>query len=82
VLFGWLHGIVGRLPGRPDLYDAIRRSEARQAVQRPAFRVYALAAAAAALPLALAGTLLEVATRSGGTIYVEARRVRTIGDSE
>jgi hypothetical protein len=28
----------------------------------------------AALPLALAGTVIEVATRAGGTIYVEARR--------
>ena len=74
VLFGWLHGIVGRLPGHPDLYDAIRRSEARRAVQSPAFRVYALAAAVAVLPLAVAGTVIEVASRSGGTVYVEARR--------
>jgi SAM-dependent methyltransferase len=74
VLFGWLHGIVGRLPGHPDLYDAIRRGHARQAAQSPAFRLYALAAAVAALPLALAGTVVEVAARSGGTIYVEARR--------
>ena len=74
VLFGWLHGFVGRLPGHPDLYDTIRRNEARQATQSPAFRLYALAAAAAALPLSLVGTAIEVATRSGGTIYVEARR--------
>jgi SAM-dependent methyltransferase len=74
VLFGWLHGITGRLPGRPDLYDAIRRGEARQAALSPAFRLYALAAAAVALPLALAGTIAEAATRSGGTIYVQARR--------
>jgi hypothetical protein len=74
VLFGWLHGIVGWLPGHPDLYDTIRRGAARQAAQSPALRVYALAAAVAALPLALAGTVVEVAARSGGTIYVEARR--------
>ena len=30
-LFGWLHGLVGTLPGRPHLYDAIRRPEARSA---------------------------------------------------
>jgi hypothetical protein len=30
VLFGWLDGIVGRLPGRLDLYDAIRRAPARR----------------------------------------------------
>jgi len=74
VLFGWLHGFVGRLPGHPDLYDTIRRNEARQAAQSPAFRLYALAGAVAALPLSLVGTAIEVATRSGGTIYVEARR--------
>lgn len=81
VLFGWLHGIVGRLPGHPDLYDAIRRSAARQSAQHPAFRLYALAAAVVALPLALAGTVLEVATQSGGTVYVEARR-RDSGQKE
>ena len=74
VLFGWLHGIVGQLPGHPDLYDTIRRSEAQQATQSPAFRLYALAAAVAALPLAMIGTITEVMARSGGTIYVEARR--------
>jgi SAM-dependent methyltransferase len=74
VLFGWLHGLVGLLPGHPNLYDAIRRTEARQAAQGPAFRLYTLAAAAAALPVALVGTASEVAARSGGTIYVEARR--------
>jgi SAM-dependent methyltransferase len=74
VLFGWLHGLVGRLPGHPDLYDAIRRTEARQAAARPGVRLYALAAAVAALPVALVGSAVEVAARSGGTIYVEARR--------
>jgi SAM-dependent methyltransferase len=74
VVFGWLHGIVASLPGHPDLYDAIRRSQARQAAQSPALRVYALAAAAAALPFALAATAIEVAARAGGTLYVEARR--------
>jgi hypothetical protein len=74
VLFGWLHGFVGWLPGHPDLYDAIRRTEARQAAQSGAFRLYALAAGVAALPLALVATAIEVAMRAGGTIYVEARR--------
>ena len=74
VLFGWLHGLVGLLPGHPNLYDAIRRTEARQAAQGPAFRLYTLTAATAALPVALVGTAVEVAARSGGTIYVEARR--------
>jgi len=74
VVFGWVHGFVGKLPGHPDLYDAIRRSEARQATHSPVFRLYALAAAVVALPVALAATAVEVAARSGGTIYIEARR--------
>ena len=79
VVFGWVHGFVGRLPGHPDLYDAIRRSEARQAAHGPALRVYALSAAVVALPFALAATAVEVAARSGGTIYVEARRDQAPG---
>ena len=74
VVFGWVHGFVGKLPGHPDLYDAIRRSEARQATHGPALRLYALAAAVVALPFALAATAVEVAARSGGTMYIEARR--------
>jgi SAM-dependent methyltransferase len=74
VVFGWVHGFVGKLPGHPDLYDAIRRSEARQATHSRVLRLYALTAAVAALPFALAATAVEVAARSGGTIYIEARR--------
>jgi len=74
VLFGWLHGLVGLLPGHPSLYDAIRRSQAREAAQSPAFRLYTLAAGVVALPVAAVGTAIEVAARSGGTIYVQARR--------
>jgi SAM-dependent methyltransferase len=75
VVFGWLHGIVGKFPGRPDLYDAIRRPDARQAPQGPLFRLYALAAGVAAMPAALAATAYEVVVaRSGGTVYMEARR--------
>jgi hypothetical protein len=36
--------------------------------------LYALAAAVAALPFALVATVVEVTARSGGTIYIEARR--------
>jgi len=74
VVFGWVHGFVGTLPGHPDLYKAIRRSEARQAAQSPAIRLYALAAAVAVLPFALASAAVEVTARSGGTMYIEARR--------
>ncbi|HXP21403.1 MAG TPA: class I SAM-dependent methyltransferase [Streptosporangiaceae bacterium] len=74
VVFGWVHGLVGRLPGQPDLYDVIRRGDARRTAQGPARRLGTLAAAAVAVPVALAGTAVEVAARAGGTIYVQARR--------
>lgn len=74
VLFGWLHGLVGLLPGAPDLYDAIRRPAARRRPLSPAARAAALAAGALALPVAAAGALAEVAARRGGSVYVEARR--------
>jgi SAM-dependent methyltransferase len=74
VLFGWVHGLVGRLPGHSDLYEVIRRGEARRSAQGPGRRLYALVAAGAVLPLALAATAGELAARSGGTIYVQARR--------
>ena len=74
VVFGWVHGLVGWLPGHPDLYEAIRRGEARRSAQSPARRLCALAAAGAAVPVALAAAAAEVAARAGGTIYVEARR--------
>jgi SAM-dependent methyltransferase len=73
-LFGWLHGLVGSLPGRPDLYDAIRRPEARSAPLPPGRRAATLAAAVLLSPLAAVATAAEVAARRGGTVYVEARR--------
>jgi SAM-dependent methyltransferase len=76
VLFGWLHGLVARFPGHPDLYDAIRRSQARQAAQGSLFRVYTLAAGVIAMPVALVASAIEVARHSGGSIYVEASRAQ------
>jgi SAM-dependent methyltransferase len=75
VAFGWLHGLVGLLPGQPDLYDAIRRPEARRVPLSRGSRATALTAAAALLPLALACSVGEAALRRGGSSYVEARRV-------
>jgi 2-polyprenyl-3-methyl-5-hydroxy-6-metoxy-1,4-benzoquinol methylase len=74
IVFGWLHGIVGTLPGTPDLYDAIRRPEARRAPLSRGRRAMVLGVAALALPVAGACAAFEVALRRGGTIYVEARR--------
>jgi SAM-dependent methyltransferase len=74
VVFGWLHGLIGSLPGRPDLYDAIRRPGARRTRIGPARRAMILAAAAALAPAAIAGAAAEALTRRGGSIYVEAVR--------
>jgi SAM-dependent methyltransferase len=74
VVFGWLHGLVGALPSHPDLYDAIRRPEARRASMTSARRVGTLAAATALAPVALAASAAEAAARRGGSIYVEAVR--------
>jgi SAM-dependent methyltransferase len=74
VLFGWLHGLVGLLPGNPDLYDAIRRPEARRTGLRGGARLLTLAAAVVLAPVAGAGSVVEVLLRRGGTVYVEAVR--------
>jgi SAM-dependent methyltransferase len=74
VVFGWVHGFVDLLPGRPNLYDAIRRPEARSAPLSGGRRAYALIAATALLPLAVAAALLEAALGRGGSVYVEAVR--------
>lgn len=74
VLFGWLHGLVGRLTGI-DLYDAIRRPDARRAPLGPARRAAALALATLLVPVAALGTLAELARRRAGTFALEAVRV-------
>jgi SAM-dependent methyltransferase len=73
VLFGWLDGLVGALPSRPSLYDAIRRPRARFAPLSRPRRAATLAAAVLLFPAALAASAVEVAVRRGGTVYVEAR---------
>jgi len=73
VLFGWLHGLVARV-SRLDLYDAIRRPEARSGPMSRAQRLAALGLGALLSPVALAASALEVALRRGGSVYVEAVR--------
>lgn len=75
VVFGWLHGFVGWLPGGPSLYVAIRRAPAREREMSAPARIATLFAACLLLPLALLCAGLEVACRRGGTVYVEARDV-------
>jgi hypothetical protein len=74
VVFGWLDGLVGTLPGRPDLYDAIRQRGARARALSPTRRTVTLLAGATLLPLALLATAVELAARRSGTMYLEARR--------
>jgi SAM-dependent methyltransferase len=73
VVFGWLDGLVGTLPGRPRLYDAIRRPPARSAPLAGGSRAYALLAAVALFPLALLAALAEALVGRGGSVYAEAR---------
>lgn len=75
VVFGWLQGLVGLLPGRPDLYGTIRRPAARRRRVSAAGRVATLAAGVLLLPVATAAALLEVLLRRGGVVYIEARHV-------
>ena len=75
VMFGWLHGLVLMLPGHRNLYDAIRRPEARSEPQSGVARLQTLAAGVALAPIAALSFALEVALGRGGTVYMEARRV-------
>jgi SAM-dependent methyltransferase len=74
VMFGWLQGLVGTLPGRPDLYDAIRRPAGRRSALSPRRRAATLAAGVALAPVAFALCAAEVRARAAGTVYVEARK--------
>jgi SAM-dependent methyltransferase len=73
VTFGWLHGLVGKLPGKPNLYDAIRRPQARERPQPGWRRAAVIAAGVALVPVAALAATVEVALGRGGTKYVEAR---------
>lgn len=74
IVFSWLHGLVGALPGHHDLYAAIRRAEAQSSPARGTRRAATLACGAVLLPPAIALAGAEVAARSAGTVCVEARR--------
>jgi hypothetical protein len=74
VMFGWLQGLVGALPGHPDLYGAIRRPAARSRPISTLERRATLTAGVALSPFAAVLAAAEVAAGAGGTVYVEARR--------
>jgi hypothetical protein len=75
VMIGWLHGLVGSLPGQPSLYDALRRPEARCRRMSKLSTVGVLLAGATLTPVAAALAAVEIMMRRSGTVYVEARRV-------
>jgi len=73
VAFGWLQGLVGLLPGHPNLYQVIRRPTARETTVFRG-RWATLVAAAVLSPFAAVAAGTEVALRRGGTVCVVARR--------
>jgi SAM-dependent methyltransferase len=73
ILIGWLQGIVGSLPGRPDLYHALRRERARGVHQSAAKRAFAIAAGVLLSPIAALAAGGEIAAHRAGTVYIEAR---------
>lgn len=74
VVIGWLDGLVGRLPGDLDLYQALRRPAARSTRMPGPRRAAAIAAGVALFPVAVALGALELLLRRSGTVYVEARK--------
>ena len=73
IVIGWLQGLVGALPGHPDLYQALRRSHARSASQSTLKRWATVAAGIALLPVAALAAVAEIIIGRGGTVYMEAR---------
>jgi SAM-dependent methyltransferase len=74
VVFGWLHGLVGTLPGHLDLYDAVRRPDAQRLRQSAPIRIVPLALGSLLAPVAILAAAIEIVLRRSGTVYVEARR--------
>jgi len=74
VVIGWLTGLVAAIPGRLDLYQALRRPDARIEPLTRRRRLLSLAAGVVLLPLAAVAAAIEIALRRGGTVFIEARR--------
>jgi len=73
IVIGWVAGLVSSLPGGLDLYQAVRRPDARMAPMSTVKRWLSIAAGVVLLPVAIAGSAVEVMLRRAGTVYVEAR---------
>lgn len=72
-LIGWLDGLVAFLPGRLDLYQALRRKDARRVRMGPVRRAASILAGIVLAPVALACAAIEVLTGPTGSVYVEGR---------
>jgi len=72
-VIGWVAGLVDALPGNLDLYQAVRRPDARIAPMSRLRRTASIVAGVVMLPVAVACSAYEVARRRAGTVYVEAR---------
>ncbi|MBW3593945.1 MAG: class I SAM-dependent methyltransferase [Actinobacteria bacterium] len=72
VVFGWLHGLVGSISPRLDMYDALRIKEARSREMPPPVRITTIVLGVLLFPLACIGSIIEVVARRSGTLYVEA----------
>jgi hypothetical protein len=73
IVIGWDAGLVSSLPGDLDLYQAVRRPDARIKPMGPGRRAASIAAGAVMLPIAAVCSAYEVMRRRPGTVYVEAR---------
>lgn len=72
-LIGWLDGLVAMLPGGLNLYQALRRKQARRIHLSPVQRVASILAAIILSPVALVCAAFEIVTGRSGTIYAEGR---------
>lgn len=72
-LIGWLDGLVACLPGHLDLYQALRRRNARRVQMGAGRRVASILAGVALAPAALVCTAFELLTGQSGTVYLEGR---------
>lgn len=74
VVFGWLHGLVRSISRKSDLYDAIRKPEARSRPMSTTRRLLTILFGMALFPVAIVASMVEAAAHRGGTIYVEASK--------
>ena len=74
ILFGWLYGLVGLLPGRLDLYASIRRPSARAKELNTVRSLASVLAGVVFLAPAAVLATVEILLKRAGTVYVEARR--------